>query len=145
MKVPAHANDRWHSPRSPTFHAGISRREPSSAARCFAIDRQQSVGKRAILGVVRFQQRQLDRFAKQVSPAFLRMREVGVHGRIVADHRCRRVENLIQCGGVLVHSEELYGIDSIHNRTISRSAGFTVWTATAMDDAGVDCSHVIGV
>jgi hypothetical protein len=53
----------------------------------------------AVLDVGRFHQGQLDRLSQEVRPAFLRLGEVRIHGRVIADHNpleCRRIENLPQ-------------------------------------------------
>ena len=73
-----------------------------------AVDIQQSVEKPAVLFRFRILQCQLDRFANQVSPALLRLREVSLHRRVVTDqHACEHVfgKKGFERGGVLVTAE----------------------------------------
>src|SRR5205814_10578250 len=74
-----------------------------------SINRQQPIRELPILRIFRHLQRQLDRLAQQVGPAFLRLGEVRVYRRVVADHDARerrRIEELFERLGVLVHAEE---------------------------------------
>ncbi len=77
-----------------------------------AIDVEQLVGKAAVVGVLRILQRQLDRLANQVCPTFLRLVEVLVDRRIVADQNaCKRffIEDLGQRGTIFVNTIKQHG------------------------------------
>ena len=66
----------------------------------------------AVRGITRSLQRQLDRFAEQMSPAFLRFTETLVDGGIITDQNAgerRFVDNLLQRPAIFMHAVEHHG------------------------------------